>query len=61
VPSHFFLRFPFAAMATWDKPRAVESARALRALDPAVLVAGHGPAVTSPAAAIDAAISRAGS
>ncbi len=61
VPSHFHLRFPFAAMATWDKPRAVESARALRAVDPAVLVAGHGPAVTSPAGAMDAAISGAGS
>jgi len=60
VPSHFYLRFPFAAMATWDKQRAVDSARALRALDPTVLVAGHGPAVTRPAADIDRAISGAG-
>jgi len=60
VPSHFYLRFPLAAMATWDKGQTVESAAALRALDPAVLVAGHGPAVHGPAAAMDRALARAG-
>ena len=59
VPSHFYLRFPLATMATWDKPKALESARALRALDPATLVAGHGPAVRNPGPAIDQAIARA--
>ena len=39
--------------------RTVESARALRALDPAVLVVGHGPAVRDPGAAMDRAIARA--
>ncbi len=59
VSNHFYWRFPLAAMATFDKAQDLESARALRALDPALLVVGHGPAVRSPAAAIDAAIKRA--
>lgn len=61
VSSHFYPRFPLAAMATWDKPRDLQSARELRALNPTMLVVGHGPATTSPASAIDAAIARAGS
>ena len=60
VSSHFHLRFPFAAMATWDKPRDVESARALAALDPALLVVGHGPPTRDPGRAIDDALRRAG-
>jgi glyoxylase-like metal-dependent hydrolase (beta-lactamase superfamily II) len=59
VPSHYYWRFPLAAMATWDKAVAVESATRLRDLDPTLLVAGHGPAVTSPRAAMDAALTRA--
>jgi glyoxylase-like metal-dependent hydrolase (beta-lactamase superfamily II) len=59
VSNHFYLRFPLAAMATWDKAQDSDSARRLRALDPAVLVVGHGPAVRSPGAAMDAAIARA--
>lgn len=59
VSSHFYLRFPLAAMATWDKPKDLESARALRALDPAILVVGHGPAIRGPGAAMDTAIARA--
>ena len=58
VTSHFYWRFPFAVMATWDKPKDVESARALRALDPALLVVGHGPATANPGAAMDKAIAR---
>ena len=61
VTSHFYARFPFAAMATWDKRRDVESARALRALDPPVLAVGHGPPARDPATAMDAAIARAAS
>jgi len=60
VSSHFYLRFPLAAMATWDKTNVVDSARALRELDPAVLVVGHGPAMRDPGAAMDRAITRAG-
>jgi glyoxylase-like metal-dependent hydrolase (beta-lactamase superfamily II) len=59
VASHFNLRFPLAAMATWDRAQTLDSARALRALDPAVLVVGHGPALRQPGAAMDAAIARA--
>jgi glyoxylase-like metal-dependent hydrolase (beta-lactamase superfamily II) len=59
VTSHFYLRFPLAAMATWDKAKNVESARALRDLDPPLLVVGHGPALRSPRSAIDDAIVRA--
>jgi glyoxylase-like metal-dependent hydrolase (beta-lactamase superfamily II) len=60
VSNHFYPRFPLAAMATWDKAEDLKSARALRALDPTMLVVGHGPATTAPASAMDAAIARAG-
>ena len=60
VSSHLYPRFPLAAMATWDRAQDLASARALRALDPAVLVVGHGPAHRDPAAVMDRAIARAG-
>jgi glyoxylase-like metal-dependent hydrolase (beta-lactamase superfamily II) len=60
VSSHFYWRFPLAANATWDKGKDVESARRIRALDPAMLVFGHGGPVRSPAAELDKAIARAG-
>jgi glyoxylase-like metal-dependent hydrolase (beta-lactamase superfamily II) len=56
VTNHFYLRFPFATMATWDRQKDLESARALRALDPALLLVGHGPAVQIPGPAMDKAI-----
>jgi glyoxylase-like metal-dependent hydrolase (beta-lactamase superfamily II) len=59
VTSHFYLRFPFAAMATFDKAQDLQSARELRALAPELLVVGHGPAVRSPVNAMEAAIARA--
>ena len=52
-------RFPLATMATWDRPTELESARALRALDPARLAPGHGKAVESPGPAMDRAIAKA--
>ena len=60
VSNHFYWRFPLAAMATNDKAQDLASARALRALDPSVLVVGHGPATRSPAGAMDRAIQQAG-
>ena len=60
VSNHFFWKFPFAAMATWDKGKDVESAKKLRALDPALLVVGHGGPVRAPAPELDKAIARAG-
>ncbi|MBV8448015.1 MAG: MBL fold metallo-hydrolase [Hyphomicrobiales bacterium] len=59
VSNHFHFRFPFAAMATWDGGKDLESARVVRALNPSLLVVGHGPATPLPAAAMDAAITRA--
>jgi glyoxylase-like metal-dependent hydrolase (beta-lactamase superfamily II) len=49
-------KFPFLQTATWHKPTAIESARKLRALDPARLAPGHGNVVEHPGAAMDAAI-----
>jgi glyoxylase-like metal-dependent hydrolase (beta-lactamase superfamily II) len=59
VTNHFHLRFPLAAMATEDKAQDLESARALRALDPRILVVGHGPVVRDPLPAMDRAVARA--
>lgn len=50
------LLFPFTALATWHKPTALASARALRALNPSRLAVGHGPVLSDPAAAMDRAI-----
>ena len=52
-------RFPLPALATWHRPTALESARALRALDPSRLAPGHGKVVEQPSAAMDAAIAKA--
>jgi glyoxylase-like metal-dependent hydrolase (beta-lactamase superfamily II) len=49
--------FPLPALATWDLPAALESARRLRALGPSRLAVGHGQVIESPGAAIDEAIS----
>jgi glyoxylase-like metal-dependent hydrolase (beta-lactamase superfamily II) len=49
-------RFPLAYVATWDRAIELETARALRALDPARLAPGHGAIVENPGAAMDAAI-----
>ncbi len=59
VSNHFYLRFPFAAMATFDKAQDLQSARELRALQPELLVVGHGPAVRFPGHTMDVAIARA--
>ena len=60
VSDHFYWRFPLAAMATWDKAKDLESARALLAVDPAILLVGHGPAVRAPGAAMEKAVARTG-
>jgi glyoxylase-like metal-dependent hydrolase (beta-lactamase superfamily II) len=59
VTSHRNLLFPLPAMGTVDRALDLESARTLRALEPTVLVVGHGRPVRNPAAAMDAAIERA--
>ncbi len=50
------LLFPFVAMATWNRPAALASAVALRALDPSLLAVGHGEAIKAPSMAMDQAI-----
>jgi glyoxylase-like metal-dependent hydrolase (beta-lactamase superfamily II) len=52
-------RFPLPAMGTWSRAVELESAKALRALEPARLAPGHGKIVESPVAAMDAAIAKA--
>jgi glyoxylase-like metal-dependent hydrolase (beta-lactamase superfamily II) len=52
------LRFPLPALATWHRPTALETATALRALDPARLAPGHGKVVEAPGDAMDRAIAR---
>jgi glyoxylase-like metal-dependent hydrolase (beta-lactamase superfamily II) len=51
-------RFPLIRMGTWSPEIDVQSAKILRALDPARLAPGHGKAVEAPGAAMDAAIAR---
>lgn len=59
IPNRAAQPFPLAAMGTQDGERIIDAARALRALDPSVLLVGHGPAVRNPREAMDAAIRRA--
>ncbi|MHB1837813.1 MAG: MBL fold metallo-hydrolase [Solirubrobacteraceae bacterium] len=59
VSSHFYMRFPLTYMGTFDRAQDLRSAQVLRDLDPSLLVVGHGPAVPSPAAMMDAAIAQA--
>lgn len=53
-------RFPLVRMGTWSPELDLESARTLRALDPARLAPGHGKVVEAPGAAMDVAIARVG-
>jgi glyoxylase-like metal-dependent hydrolase (beta-lactamase superfamily II) len=54
-------RFPLPALSTWHRPTALQTARDLRALNPARLAPGHGKIVEDPGAAMDAAIAKASS
>jgi glyoxylase-like metal-dependent hydrolase (beta-lactamase superfamily II) len=59
VPNRPTWPFPLVWMGTCDRGQALESAVALRALSPELLVLGHGKAVTSPQGPMDAAVARA--
>jgi glyoxylase-like metal-dependent hydrolase (beta-lactamase superfamily II) len=50
--------FPLATTATWHRPTEIESAKALRALNPTRLAPGHGKVVENPGPAMDEAIAR---
>lgn len=49
---------PIPAAFTWHKPTALETAKALRALNPRALAPGHGKVVDDPGAAMDKAIAK---
>jgi glyoxylase-like metal-dependent hydrolase (beta-lactamase superfamily II) len=53
-----YWRFPLPGFITWNGDLELESAKALRALEPARLAVGHGKTVDDPIAAMDAAIAR---
>lgn len=53
-----YWRFPLPGFVTWNRDVALETARALRALEPTRLAPGHGKVVDDPLAAMDAAIER---
>ena len=53
-----YWRFPLPGFITWNGDVELESAKALRALEPARLAVGHGKTVDDPIAAMDAAITR---
>jgi glyoxylase-like metal-dependent hydrolase (beta-lactamase superfamily II) len=59
VSGKLTLLFPFPALATWHKPTALSTARALRALEPARLALGHGPVIERPLTQMDQAIATA--
>jgi glyoxylase-like metal-dependent hydrolase (beta-lactamase superfamily II) len=59
IPSRANPRFPLVWFGTGNRPQALESAKALRALDPSRLAVGHGKVVESPGAAMDRAIAKA--
>jgi glyoxylase-like metal-dependent hydrolase (beta-lactamase superfamily II) len=58
VPSRPSPRFPLVWVGTWNRPVTLDSAKALRALDPARLAVGHGKVVESPGAEMDRAIAK---
>jgi glyoxylase-like metal-dependent hydrolase (beta-lactamase superfamily II) len=58
TPARLNPRFPLVYMATWHRPTALESSRALRALDPKRLAPGHGKVLEDPGPAMDRAIER---
>jgi glyoxylase-like metal-dependent hydrolase (beta-lactamase superfamily II) len=60
VTNHFYLRFPLAQMATWNREKDLESARELTRLAPAILLVGHGPPVPNPVPKMEKALSQAG-
>lgn len=59
VPNHLLQPFPIVTVSTLDRAGALESARRLRALEPTLLVVGHGKARRDPLTLMDQAIARA--
>lgn len=59
VSGQLRLRFPFPAVATWNKQTALESARKLREYRPSLLAVGHGRMLQQPMSLIERAIAEA--
>jgi glyoxylase-like metal-dependent hydrolase (beta-lactamase superfamily II) len=59
VPSKASPLFPLVWFGTGNRPQALESAKALRALEPSRLAVGHGRVVESPGPEMDKAIAKA--
>jgi glyoxylase-like metal-dependent hydrolase (beta-lactamase superfamily II) len=59
VPSRANPRFPLVWFGTGNRPQALESAKAVRALDPSRLAVGHGRVVEAPGPEMDKAIAKA--
>lgn len=59
VAGNMRLLFPFPALATWHPPTALQSAIALRQLQPTRLAVGHGSVLENPLEEMDKAIRRA--
>jgi len=60
VTSRVNPRFPFPTLASWDRPTARASGRALADLKPSRLAVGHGHVVEAPGPAMEQALSAAG-
>lgn len=56
TPAQLHPRFPLVRFATWDREQATASARALAALNPSWLAAGHGKVIPNPGAALAKAV-----
>ncbi|MBP1990482.1 MBL fold metallo-hydrolase [Paenibacillus eucommiae] len=59
VSGTFKLFFPFPAFATWHKKTALETAKKLKQLSPALLAVGHGRMLRNPVEALGRAIEEA--
>lgn len=59
VSSTFKPLFPFPAIATWNKPQALESAKKLQSFSPKLLAVGHGKMIEQPMDEINKAIQEA--
>jgi glyoxylase-like metal-dependent hydrolase (beta-lactamase superfamily II) len=55
-----FWRFPLPGTFSWHRPTVVQSAARLAALEPSILLPGHGRPVAKPASAMRAAVARRG-
>ncbi len=58
VSGQWNIWFPFPAMATWNKEKAIHSAQMIEQLKPNVIAAGHGNLLYNPQSALNKAIEK---